>query len=351
MTTSHKDRKHKTLSERLAALERQWQAANGQRDATLNRADRVLLDKQIEQLETEIELTEKELSEMNTGTLPAQSPPSQISSGAEKGSGIESGPKPLFGAGKRWAVLVGVNRYDDAFNYGVLRLAVQDAEFIRDRLIGGGYDHGQIHLLTGDAATRNNILATLQSVANATEADDLLLFYYSGHGEAVAGQGYLVGRDGRRVVLSDTAVPLARVEEILRKAPARGKVIIIDSCHSGADIGSRGPQAMSEEFIRQVFEQAEGMAVLSSCQQGELSYEWTDQSQGVFTFYLLEALTGAADADQKGFVTVQDVNRHVVNGVRLWAVDHQVSQTPTLQYTVSGDIILADFRLKKQDNN
>ena len=97
---------------------------------------------------------------------------------------------------------------------------------------------------------------------------------------------------------------------------------------------------MSEAFIRRVFEQSEGMAILASCKQGQLSYEWREKGCGVFTYYLLEALEGRADWDGKGFVTVQDVNRYVANGVKLWAVQHNVSQTPTLQYSVAGDIVL-----------
>jgi len=39
-------------------------------------------------------------------------------------------------------------------------------------------------------------------------------------------------------------------------------------------------------------------------------------------------------------VTVQDASRHVTDGVKLWASQRNVSQTPTLQYSVAGDIIL-----------
>ena len=104
---------------------------------------------------------------------------------------------------------------------------------------------------------------------------------------------------------------------------------------------------MSVEFIRRVFEQAEGMAILASCKQGQLSYEWQGQERSVFTHFLLEALAGQADRDEKGFVTVQDANRHVVNGVKLWASQHNVSQAPTLQYTVAGDIVLSNYELSR----
>ena len=43
--------------------------------------------------------------------------------------------------------------------------------------------------------------------------------------------------------------------------------------------------------------------------------------------------------DDKGFITVSDASRYVVDGVKAWAVDSDVPQTSTLQYTVAGDII------------
>jgi uncharacterized caspase-like protein len=135
-------------------------------------------------------------------------------------------------------------------------------------------------------------------------------------------------------------VPLTRVREIVEDAPAHAKIIVLDACHSGADIGGKGPRPMSVEFIRRVFEEAEGLAVLASCKQGQLSYEWRENERSVFTHFLLEALTGEADRDEKGFVTVQDASRHVTDGVKLWASQRNLSQTPTLQYTVAGDIIL-----------
>jgi hypothetical protein len=264
-----------------------------------------------------------------------------------KGDGEPSGPAPTFGTGNRWAVLVGVNEYQDETNYGQLHVCVKDVHAIREQLIGGGFDPDRIRLLTDQTVelpTKANILVALKAVADATEPDDLLLFYYSGHGDETGGESYLVARDGRRLVLGDTAVSVSRVKEIMEGAAARAKVIVLDACHSGADIGGKGPRPMSAEFIRRVFEQAEGLAILASCKQGQLSYEWGVQERSVFTHFLLKALTGEADRDGKGFITVQDASRHVVDGVKLWASQNNASQTPTLQCTVAGDIILVRYQ-------
>lgn len=290
-------------------------------------------------------------SGVSSSQPPSSSAPSEPP--ASKAVRLAGAPQPnaLYGAGNRWAVLVGANTYEDAYHYGRLDVCVKDVEATREQLIAGGFDSARIRLITDNTdekPTKANVLTALKSVADATEPDDLLLFYYSGHGDEAEGQSYLVARDGRRLVLSDTAIQVARVKQIMEAAAARAKVIVLDACHSGASIGRRGPKAMTQEFIERVFEQAEGMAILASCKQGQFSYEWRKQERGVFTHYLLEALTGAADRDTKGFVTVQDASRHVTDGVKLWASQQNVSQTPTLQYNVAGDIILARYELRSE---
>jgi uncharacterized caspase-like protein len=142
-------------------------------------------------------------------------------------------------------VLVGVDEYEDRPNYGRLHICVRDVDANREQLVAGGFDPARIRLLTdrttNEPPTRANVLAALKSVADATERDDLLLFY-SGHGDEANGESYLVGRDGRQLVLDDTAVLISWVKEIMLEAPARAKVIILDACHSGADVGGKGPK-------------------------------------------------------------------------------------------------------------
>jgi len=210
------------------------------------------------------------------------------------------------------------------------------------RSLAGGY---QVAKLLTDATpdrlpTRANVLGELSALAQSADESDLLLFYFSGHGKAEGGESYLLPRDTRLSAVKHTALAMRDVRELMHVSPARAKVIVLDACHSGAAIGKAEP-TMTPEFIQRVFEEAEGMAVLASCKQGQQSWEWPEQSRSVFTYYLLDALAGAADLDQKGFVTVSDATRYVTDGVKRWAAQNGVPQTPTLQYTVAGDIILA----------
>jgi hypothetical protein len=247
----------------------------------------------------------------------------------------------VLNSGKAWAVLAGVNHYEDAPHIPDLRVCAADVTAIHAALAPS---YTAARLLTDDTAprlpTRANILSELSSVAQAAEAGDLLLFYFSGHGVAFGGESYLLPRDAKLAALRHTTVAMRDVREIVEASPARAKVLVLDACHGGAAIGKAGP-AMTPEFIQRVFSEAEGMAVLASCQQGQQSWEWRREGRSVFTHFLLEALRGAADFDGKGFVTVSDASRYVVDRVKLWAVEHSRPQTPTLQVTVAGDIVLA----------
>ena len=251
--------------------------------------------------------------------------------------------KTSFVTGNKWALLIGVNNYKEENSYRQLNVCVEDALEVEKRLKNGGFESNYIRLLNDDTdriPNRYNILAQMREIANNTKMDDLLLFYYSGHGDYKDGKSYLVAHDGEHLALKDTAVSISRVIEIIKQANARKKVLIIDSCYSGVDIGGKAAKGIPKEFWESVFEQAEGLAILSSCQQTQLSYVRDEKDKSVFTHFLLEALTGKADFDKKGFVTVQDVNRFVTNKLMQYSEQNNKSQIPTFEYRGVGDIVL-----------
>lgn len=333
--------------QRLNALLRQYDAVNQQLITELNAANVVKLKEQLDQLEKEIRSLSKALDE-----------PKDVNAPPSKGDEDEMPGQteaPLIGTGKRWAVVAGIDFYEDQDTYGQLHVCANDAKTIRDQLSAGGFEKEHIRLLT-DATpeslpTRDKIITALTAVAKATTPDDLLLFYYSGHGDAMDGESYLVTRTGYRVSLKHTGLSVSLVEKIMREeAQARAKVIILDSCHSGVDFdGKKGPQPMTPEFIRRVYEEAKGLAILASCEQGQLSYEWREKGCSVFTYYLKEALAGQADLLGKKFVTVDDVHAYTLDKVKEWAASRNLqqsrrSQSPTKEARVEGDIILTRYK-------
>lgn len=249
-----------------------------------------------------------------------------------------------------YAILVGVNKYDDTKNIRSLRYAVADVTEIRNILHDRKfvpYKKSYIYLLTDDSTrkpTRNNVLESLRLVGDRTQPNDTILFYFSGHGIEDEGASYLLPSDTNINILTDSAIALRNVHKKLSESKAKIQVMILDACHSGGvrkdkGIGSSASKEFTER-LRNLLLSAEGRVVLSSCSVSESSYEISDKGHGVYSYFLMEALRGKADKDHDGFVTVNEAHRYVSEVIKDWTFSQRVSQTPRIDSNMSGSIIL-----------
>ena len=82
-----------------------------------------------------------------------------------------------------------------------------------------------------------------------------------------------------------------------------------------------------------------GLYTITSCSEGELSHEWKEKEQGVFSYFLAEALAGGAGDSEDGRLTMDDIFSYVDSRVKDWARKKHLDQTPW-RYNVGGDIVL-----------
>ena len=244
----------------------------------------------------------------------------------------------------RWALLVGVNQYVDPA-FPSLKFCVNDVLALERTLKGLDYTVVALHDEADEERllpTRDNVEAELARLAQVAGPDDLLLAHFACHGKLVNGQPVLVTRETRAPTLAKKALPLAEVERQMRESDARRLVLTLDACHTGVEIGR---DLADPEFIRNAYELAEGFALIAASTAQQTAQEWEETEHGVFTYYLLEGLSGQADRAGKGFVTVDDLKTHVLDGLRRWSVERGgVLQEPTARTEGLGDIILADYR-------
>ncbi len=120
--------------------------------------------------------------------------------------------------------------------------------------------------------------------ANATR-DDVLVFYYSGHGVRSAGnQLFLCAADSNLARLNSTAIGSRWLNDAMADSAARTIVIVLDCCHSGAfknaDIAA--PLAGLGRFV------------LTSSRAAQLTPDTVDRNApSVFTGHLTAGLAGA----------------------------------------------------------
>jgi hypothetical protein len=223
---------------------------------------------------------------------------------------------------KTWVVIVGIARYP---NKRSLNFTDDDAyrfhSFVKSPE-GGAIKDEQIKLLIDETATKNNILIALKTMSLQADENDVFLFYFSGHG--ISG-GFLP----HDYLDESTIVEHDEVMKILNKSAAKSKIVIADACHSGSMIAHRGikEEAAIENYYNAIQKNEGGLVLLMSSKEEETSLENKGLRQGVFSFYLLKGLKGAADENTDKIICAKELFEYVKTNVSTYT---NYYQTPVI---------------------
>ena len=243
--------------------------------------------------------------------------------------------------GNTYAVIVGISKYQ---NSGIreLRFANRDAQMFAAYLqskAGGAVPQDNIRLLLDSTATNAAVYDALSWLKDNAKPNDLVYFYFSGHGdmetETIRKLGFLLTYNTPRTNYINNAI---RVEDLnyyanTLSAQSKAKVILItDACHSGTLVTS---DYRLRFLVGDQLRTATGNEIrITSCGPNELSVEneaWGG-GRGVFSYYLINALTGYADSDRNGIVTVREARNYMDSALAKDATLQQIKhkQTPAL---------------------
>src|SRR5437868_697505 len=88
---------------------------------------------------------------------------------------------------KRYAICIGIDHYDASACMPDLRFAENDARALHELLLQHGFPPEHCRLLTGAEATLDAIQQALRDmVLTRPGKDDLVVFYFAGHGTLVS---------------------------------------------------------------------------------------------------------------------------------------------------------------------
>ena len=157
--------------------------------------------------------------------------------------------------------------------------------------------------LLGSQATRENILSSLRSCFAKAGADDIVVFFFSGHGD----KGGLCAYDTKG---RSTLVTYAEVRKAIGSCKAANKQLFIDACYSGG-LRDGKKTARPATTARPPLSDTQGIMLFLSSRTGETSQEnrWADN--GFFTQYLIKGLKGASDTDSDRIITAKEIFTYV----------------------------------------
>lgn len=233
----------------------------------------------------------------------------------------------------RKALVVGINYYSAVSG---LHGCVSDAHSVRDVLEthgDGSVNFGVLTLVASNEATAIDRFALKDRIAELFADDsEIALFYFAGHGHIEATGGYLCGSECSR---GDDGLSLSEVLTIANASPAKNRVVVLDSCHSGI-AGNPGSQPLAEL--------SEGISILTASTKEQYATE--DNGSGVFTELFVDALNGAA-ANLVGDITPGSIYAHVDQSLGPWR-QRPVFKTNVKSFvslrSVQPPISLADLR-------
>lgn len=306
-------------------------------------------------------------------TLPAihlEPGPNRVEVSVENASGVESlhevvdidssaaAPKP-----KLVVLAVGVSKYRNP-RYA-LRYAKKDAvEVYAAFAKSAAYERVDLPPLTDEMATRENILAAKKELMN-TATNDVVVLFFAGHGLLSKKLDYFYGVwDIDFSKPEERGIDFDQIESLLDGIPARHRMILMDTCHSGEvdpasvvkakeDSTPKDPAvvvrsdpvmssasaglALDDSFLlmRELFanlNRSSGAIVISASSGFRYAYEKDELQNGVFTRAVLEGLSG-------GTITAVGLRDYVLDRVRELTNGGQVP-------TVREESVRFDFRVK-----
>ncbi|NQT89020.1 SUMF1/EgtB/PvdO family nonheme iron enzyme, partial [bacterium] len=236
-------------------------------------------------------------------------------------------------AGDHYALVIGIDGYQ---HLGKLKTCVADARALADVLVArAGFDAKRVLVLTDKAEDRAahptlaNVRRRIQELSNLAEKGDSLLIFFSGHGTQRDGESFVAPMDGSL----EEAISLTWVKGELDKSSATTKLLILDACHSGS--GMKGVSPIATRL-------ASGLPLMLSCGVDEVSFPDSKTGRSVFARYLVEGMSGKADADADKELTVGEVFTYVKARMKTWCLESGKTQTPLLHGPKAADLHLAE---------
>jgi uncharacterized caspase-like protein len=143
------------------------------------------------------------------------------------------------------------------------------------------------------------------------------------------------------------------LQTIFERIDAQRVVAFLDACYSGGAGGrtftSKKTRAgsINDEFLERQA-RSKGRVIITASEPNEVSLELPELGHGIFTYYLVEGLKGAADTNRDGIVSLLELYAYVKEQVTKKSRLVGGKQNPTMRGPeLQGDLPLAKVKVSK----
>ncbi|MDB5199289.1 MAG: tetratricopeptide repeat protein [Chitinophagaceae bacterium] len=221
---------------------------------------------------------------------------------------------------KVYALVIGISKYLQK-DIPQLQFADRDAQVFADYLKsngGGSVPLENIRLLVNEEATSAAVYDAIYWLKNTCKKDDVVFFYFSGHGDVenvtMYKNGFLICYDSPPNNYVNLSLSIDYLNDIANTLSAETKanvVLITDACHSGKLAGSKNKGSF---LVGEQLKAVKNKEIrITACAADQLSNENADWGggRGVFSYYLINGLKGLADREKDGIVTLDEIKTYI----------------------------------------
>ncbi len=193
-------------------------------------------------------------------------------------------------------------------------------------------------------------MQSIKRIAQLSVKGDRIVIYFSGHGFYVGGDNYLAPVDASKTAVTDTCISISTILGILNNSESTQKVLLLDCCHSGFEAGDATRDSddtfMTEELLLQ-FRNEEFCVGFASCKNDQKSISHPKLRNGVWSHFLIKALTGDAAGIYRNNILFSDalqsyLNKQTSEFVKLNTTAKR-DQTPIKFGSETDNFIVADL--------
>lgn len=318
----------------LAALTQPDSPSSAQSDSSPSSAER-----QKEERPNEAKTSEQSLEQQNPSRDQEQNAAAAQSSSSQPVRVDANVPSTSRNRPNDIAVVIGNKEYQNP-DIPDVDYAVRDARIMKKYLIRtvGFHEENIIYAENATAAKMTRIFGSkgnpkgkLYNWVKSNKSD--VFVYYSGHGapNPETGNAYFIPSNTNPSYLSQNGYSAGQLYENLAKIPAQSVTVVVEACFSGTSEGGAVVQDVSPAVLN-VENPLVGMKNTLAFTAGaadQVSTWYNEKKHGLFTYYFLKGLRGAANSDGNSSIAAQEMKTYLRNSVPYRARRmHNREQTP-----------------------
>ena len=256
----------------------------------------------------------------------------------ENSRGVIVGSEVKKKTGTTYAIVIGISRYREV---NMLQYADRDAKIFADYLVnskGMALDSNHVRLFLNERATLSNIGNALSEIIiKDLKKGDRIIFFFAGHGDYDANilrdQALLLlygapKQNYFQNIFSGDYISTADLNSRFIE-PVSNKgcdvLLFIDACHSTGLNKQLSGGVEGGKITGMALQSMTSAVKIYSCKANQYSLEsekWGG-GRGLFSYVLMEALYGMADADNNKVITLLELQRYLEDNIPKMAAPNQ----------------------------